>query len=204
MSVVIGIDPSFSRTACIAGDRESYAQRCFDGGKGSLYARLDDRIGRAYSLAEEAADWCASKQPQRIVIEGYAYAATQQRSHHDIVELGAILRLSLLTKCNRAQFTEVWPHILKGWASGKGNAKKDFCADAIFERYGKRFENLDLMDAYCLWRIGCQLSGIDAPRCAHEVQAVERILNPGVNQRLKKNRVAAEANARQKKLEFKP
>jgi crossover junction endodeoxyribonuclease RuvC len=203
MSVIIGLDPSFKRTACVVGDRLRHDDREFDAGQGSYYASLEDRIARAYALAAEVADWCRSKAPALIAIEGYSFYSNKP-GHSDIIEYGGLLRLELLKACSDARFLEIPPTSVKRWACGKGNADKPYMADAIRERYRIAFPNFDQMDAWCVWRMACQYEGMIAAHAAHELDAVQSLLNPKQKAKAKRDKKRAKklADAKQKKLEF--
>lgn len=202
--MILGIDHSFSCTACIAGDGMGGAshgnQSTFSGGSISFGSPMDIRINRAGRLAVDVATWCSQFKPELIVIEAYAFASRTQ-FHHDIVEGGGILRNELHKVC-RAKYLEIAPAKLKIWASGHGHAKKEFMADAIESRYGIRMLSHDLLDAWCLWKMGCQLLGRAKPNCAHEEKAIEGVLHPVIKEQTRRPRRPTKRGARQKGFGF--
>lgn len=85
-----------------------------------------------------------------IVLEGYAYARTSQA--HQIGELGVVLRVMFHEL--GLQVLEVAPAAVKKFATGKGTAKKEDMAVAIYKRWKKEFGTNDEADAYILAKIG--------------------------------------------------
>lgn len=90
-----------------------------------------------------------------VVIEGYAYAMANQA--HQIGELGGVLRTMFYEM--GLKWVEVNPSLVKKYATGKGNAKKEEIAVAIYKRWGREFPTNDEADAFVLASIGQSLAG---------------------------------------------
>lgn len=85
-----------------------------------------------------------------VVLEGYAFARPNQA--HQIGELGGVLRVMLHEM--GIEVLEVAPAAVKKYATGKGNAKKEEVAVAIYKRWGQEFKTNDEADAFVLATIG--------------------------------------------------
>ena len=85
--------------------------------------------------------------PERVAIEGYAYARANQA--HQIGELGGVVRLLLHDM--GVPYTEVPPSSLKKWATGKGNADKDTMLETAIRKYAFEGHGNDEADAWLLY-----------------------------------------------------
>jgi len=85
-----------------------------------------------------------------VLLEGYAYSKGDKA--HQIGELGGVLRV-MFWKMD-LKVIEVAPSALKKFATGKGNAKKEDIAVAIYKRWGREFKTNDEADAFVLTQIG--------------------------------------------------
>lgn len=85
-----------------------------------------------------------------VVLEGYAYAMANQA--HQIGELGGVIRV-MLTEAE-IKWIEVNPSLVKKFATGRGNAKKEEIAVAIYKKWGQEFSSNDEADAFVLATIG--------------------------------------------------
>lgn len=85
-----------------------------------------------------------------VVIEGYAFAMANQA--HQMGELGGVLRVMFYEL--GLHVLEVNPSLVKKFATGKGAAKKEEMAVAIFKRFGREFRTNDEADAFVLALIG--------------------------------------------------
>lgn len=105
-------------------------------------------------------------QPQRVMVEGYAYCKNIN-SFVILVELGTAIRL-MLHRNNWAWY-DVTPATLKKWTTGKGNASKNDMAQAVWHKWCYTSESDDIVDAIALARLGqlpseelLKISGITA------------------------------------------
>lgn len=77
---------------------------------------------------------------------------------HQIGELGGVIRV-MLTEVG-IKWIEVNPSLVKKFATGRGNAKKEEIAIAIYKRWGREFLSNDEADAFVLAVIGQALVGL--------------------------------------------
>lgn len=105
----------------------------------------------------------AVKGANLVVIEGYALSHGHQA--HAKGELGGVLRVMLYEA--GLPILEVPPAQVKKFATGRGNAKKEEMAVAIYKRWGREFPNNDEADAYVLARIG---EALNSPIMSYDVK----------------------------------
>jgi crossover junction endodeoxyribonuclease RuvC len=92
-------------------------------------------------------------QPDVAFIENYALG--MKKSPQGIIlqiEIGTILRYVLTT--NKIPWRLVGPKTLKKWVTGNGNAGKPDMADHALKAWGFKSSSDDLVDAYCLAKMG--------------------------------------------------
>lgn len=138
---IVGIDLSLTATGIAFADgttttispRTQGAQRLID---------IRDAIGIALDVADGA--------PDLVLIEGYAFARTNQA--HQVGEIGGIVRVRLYEECLEYPdmgWAIVPPAKLKKFATGTGTATKTAMIVAARERLG--FAGLDDNQADALW-----------------------------------------------------
>lgn len=88
--------------------------------------------------------------PHLVLMEGYAYARANQA--HQLGELGGVLRLWLHEQ--RIPYVEIPPAVLKGYATGKGNASKDDVFAETIRRLGYQGSDNNEADALVLATMG--------------------------------------------------
>jgi Holliday junction resolvasome RuvABC endonuclease subunit len=117
-----------------------------------------ERVERYEKLIRGTLQAALAIRPGLVLIEGYAYGAGAQHGHHDIVELGGVLRweLSKLTTC---PIIEVAPATLKKFACGDGKAKKPLMVSTLASKHGRQFLTDDAADAFALCQLGLALTG---------------------------------------------
>ena len=103
---------------------------------------------RLIEIRERIRETCAGA--SLVVLEGYAFAQASQA--HQLGELGGVLRTMFFEM--GMEVLEVGPGQLKKFASGRGNAKKEEMAVAIYKRWGREFVTNDEADAFVLVQIG--------------------------------------------------
>lgn len=118
-----------------------------------------------------------------VAIEGYAFAKPNQA--HQIGELGGVLRV-MLTELG-IKWIEVAPSQVKKFATGKGNAKKEEIAVAIYKRWGREFPTNDEADAFVLAVIGqamadCYFDNLTA----FQREVIEELRNPKAKKKASK------------------
>lgn len=98
-----------------------------------------------------------------VVIEGVAMMSHNTTSLVQLSGLNYLVRKK--ARDNGIPFLIIPPSSLKKFIAGKGNAKKEEMMQATSERYGQKFTDDDLNDAYSLALVGetisCKLPVID-------------------------------------------
>lgn len=117
-----------------------------------------ERCDRYERLIRGTVQAVVAHQPGLVLIEGYAYAAGAQHGHHDVIELGGVLRfeLSRRTSC---PIVEVAPTTLKKFTTGDGKAPKPFMVSELARKHSRRFTTDDQADAFALCQLGLALTG---------------------------------------------
>jgi len=109
-----------------------------------------------------------------VAIEEYAFAMANQA--HQMGELGGVLRV-MLTEAG-VRWIEVAPAQVKKFATGRGNAKKEEMAVAIYKRWGREYKSNDEADAFVLALIGrAYLIGM-TDVTAFQVEVIQELRNP--------------------------
>lgn len=172
MSVtVLGIDPSLTNTGLCWGngpnnhttDRVSYKIP-----KGTNIKEVINRTVRACIMAEDVGSIAYQNSPVISFIESYSFGSRNGGEY--LGEYGGLLRKELMETSEK--IVEVAPTMVKKFATGKGNAKKEVIIGHVQKRWGVLFENSDEADAYVLYRIGLCYAGI----CEPENQAQREVL----------------------------
>ncbi len=114
-----------------------------------------------------------------VAIEGYAFAMANQA--HQMGELGGVLRVMLFEM--GLKVLEVAPSQVKKFATGKGSAKKEEMAVAIYKRWGREFRTNDEADAFVLAMIGrAYLIGM-TDVTAFQVEVIGELRSPKVRRK---------------------
>lgn len=90
--------------------------------------------------------------PTHICMEGYAFSRGRVGRVFDLAELGGCMKLLFLSK--GLPIILVPPTTLKIYASGEGNAKKEFVMKEIKARWKRSFVSSDMADAFALQKFG--------------------------------------------------
>jgi crossover junction endodeoxyribonuclease RuvC len=143
--VVMGIDPKVTGTGvAVIKDGSLIFNQTITSKKEGLFRALDieEKILQLYKRFN-----C-----DIVVIEGYGFASKKIVT---TAELVGILKRAFLKEVDPVpQIVIVAPTQLKQFATGKGNAKKEFIMLEIFKRWGVEFETDDEADAFVLAKIG--------------------------------------------------
>lgn len=109
-----------------------------------------------------------ARESHRVIIEQYAFSTNLAYKDAN-VELGGIVRYHL-QKMGHVPI-EVGPSQLKKFVTGKGKAEKFEMIEAIERRYGIRFEDDNMADAFGLAQIGAALESSEEceAQCQREV-----------------------------------
>jgi crossover junction endodeoxyribonuclease RuvC len=167
---IVGIDASLTGTGVAVLD-------------GSLRTeRIESKLtgpARLFEIRNRVREIVASKTSPSgadlVVIEGYAFAKPMQA--HQVGELGGVLRLMLFE--TGIPWIEVAPSQVKKFATGRGNAKKEEMAVAIFKRFGREFRSNDEADAFVLAVIGQALAGCHFDNLtAFQREVIDELRNP--------------------------
>lgn len=152
--IYLGVDASWTATALCALsfpdgiERRDESLICTDPKNWpNDYARLQHIGERFFSFVENV-------QPSYIAIEGYSFGSRQGREAAG--ELGGHLRWMLHT--GDYGFLIVPPLTLKKFVTGKGQGKKEQMMMHTFKRWGYEATDNNACDAYCLSRLGWQIS----------------------------------------------
>jgi Holliday junction resolvasome RuvABC endonuclease subunit len=108
-------------------------------------------FGRLQSIAYEFDRTVEIWKPDFAVIEGYAFVKNID-SFVRLVEVGTVMRQILHKR--KIPWVDVDPRTLKKWTTGIGAADKELMAKAVFEKWGFKNPNTDLVDGYALARLG--------------------------------------------------
>lgn len=143
MTVVAGIDPSYSCTAVVVLRDGSFAD--------SLRLKLpeEEPPARLVFVRDKVRSFLSGFQPELVAIEGYAHGAKFGREQAG--ELGGILRVTL--------WEELWPYVvvapptLKKWVTGKGVAEKSLILREVYKKWGFDAEDDNLADAFALAKL---------------------------------------------------
>lgn len=151
---VMGIDASLTATACVTLEYRP------DTPGEMIPANLEIKtvkrgVERLLYIERLVMEEIERYKPSLVVLEGYAYNATNQA--HQIGELGGVLRRALyLAKVN---LKEIPPAKVKKFATGKGNAPKEQVMLAVLRRWGWPAGSTHEADAYTLARMAAALTG---------------------------------------------
>ena len=89
--------------------------------------------------------------PSIVVMEGYAFNPRAGQSF-SLGELGGIIKR--MCAINGLRRISVAPGTLKKYVTGDGSAKKNMMLLGAFQKFGVKFTNDNVCDAYCLARLG--------------------------------------------------
>lgn len=117
-----------------------------------------ERVERYERLILGTLQAVTSHAPGLVLIEGYAYGAGAQHGHHDVIELGGVLRRELC-KRTTCPIIEVAPTTLKKFVTGDGKAPKPMMVSTLASKHGRQFLTDDAADAFALCRLGLALTG---------------------------------------------
>jgi len=190
MSTVYGIDPSLTGFAICAFRRDSDDPRS-NRFTSQPHKNLAERIARYRGLINSCLAAITSfGPPKTIFLEGYSYGSFTGNIL-DLAELGGLLRHAILSKFPNALLVEVPPHLLKQFATGKGNVKKEFVMAHVAQRYGIVFNTNDECDAFVLAQMArCHEGWADAENMTQR-KAIHTAINgkPKKEKKKKKNAV---------------
>lgn len=131
--------------------------------------RLQDLLNKVILLARGI---------ELVVIEGYSFASVHQA--HQLGELGGVIRLGLSQL--QIPVVEIAPSVLKKFATGVGNAKKESVLAEAIRRLG--FEGSDHNQADALWLLQIALTHYQLPGAVHlpkaQIEALGKVEWPPV------------------------
>jgi len=177
---VLGIDPSLSNTGLCWGrgpDEHETERISYRIPKGVSIREMKNRIVRIGVLRLQFDDFlkdnilqAGSLEPV-VMIEAYSFGSRNGGEY--LGEWGGVLRGAILGNTSRA--VEVAPTMVKKFATGKGNAKKEVIIGHVQKRWNVLFENSDEADAYVLYRIGLCYAGICEPENVAQREVIEKL-----------------------------
>lgn len=145
MSVILGIDPSFTASGLIfLQTPDNHHDEILIASKGSSTI---ERVRYVYRIINTKIE---EYKPDLIVIEAFAFSRPNQA--HQIGYLGLRIREEI----ERLNFSyiEPTPNQVKKFCSGKGNCAKELILQQVYKRWGVEFSDNNLADAYTMARLG--------------------------------------------------
>ena len=172
--LIIGVDPSLSRTAVVIGRGDEFAVNSYPSSPPTS-SSIADRFARYTRTLSPLCDWLESfigdTPPAVVAIEGYAYGAKHMREY--LGEFGGLLRYWL------GEFgtppIEIQPTTLKLFSTGKGNAEKAVVAASLAKRYGVELRTNDEYDAFGVYQIANVVAGLVDPATEYQRRAMKGI-----------------------------
>lgn len=171
---VVGIDPSLTGSAVCAWPDvpRRFTSKPADG----LSARISRYVGLAESVAKSVPF------ESLVMLEGYSFASPGNAGRW-LAEFGGILRKRLLELT--PYIVEVSPHLLKKFATGKGNSDKEALRAHVAKRWGVIHDSSDETDAFVLAQIGLCYSGQVEPENQAQREVIETLKTGGVKRKKK-------------------
>lgn len=183
--LVIGVDPSLSRTSvCVGTVDGTFAMASFTSKLQSLgrppldhIDRCEDLVGRLHGHLES---YLGERKADAIAIEGYSHGLNPSTTCQ-LAEYGGILRWHLkdFVASNRDLYN-VPPYSLKAFVGGyvgmKAGKGKLMVTTGITKEFGLVFDCDDEFDAYGLYRMGLCLAGAELGRNSQQRSSVEKVL----------------------------
>lgn len=170
--IYLGIDPGLSSLAFVAVKGDSvYHQEVF-----RSCQRGSERL---FEIEDKVKSMLLEISPSVVAIEGYSHASRFQT--HSSGELGWAIRRIL----RGYDWIVVSPSMLKKFATGKGNVKKDLILQQVYKRWGVEFNNSDLADAFVLAKVA-QAYKEDEKSTSFQKEVLESVQKEGVKSPAKK------------------
>ena len=182
--IVIGVDPSLTQTALVIGTSPTDFRVSFHRSKPlgdtvrhrvQRYDNLVASVRKEIELATINVPFVDINQnefnPCRIFVESYAYGAKINREI--LGEFGGILRWNLVDFDK--DLAEVPILSLKKFTTGKGAGQKDQMQMFCLKNWGYQPANNDECDAYCLYRLGLCVCGLDEPTNQAQREVVAKL-----------------------------
>jgi crossover junction endodeoxyribonuclease RuvC len=163
MVKICGLDPSLVATG--------YAELS-DGGEHM------DTLSVGKLKAEQRIAWIVQAITERcadaglVVMEGLSFGA-RSTSAHELAGLHWALRLAL--SVHETRYIVVAPALLKKFATGKGNAKKEVVMMDVSRRWGIRPEDSNQADAFVLAKTGACILGIEEPTTNAQREVIAKL-----------------------------
>lgn len=146
---IIGIDPSLSATGIVVLDENGSLLDAH-----AIKPKKLRGMPRLKLIRNHIKELIVREDPELILIEGYSFGS-RGRSIFNLGELGGVLRL--LFEDLELQYIDVPPTVLKKWVTGKGNADKEMMLASIEAKYGIKFDDDNIGDAFGLAKMGFEL-----------------------------------------------
>lgn len=165
MTRFVGIDPS-TKTGLVILDHTGNIIDTME-----ITSKESDP-GRMAAIINETID---NIEPHDVIaIEGFAFGAKGNAVGIQY-GLGYGMRIEMYNNC--MQYIEVSPTMLKKYASGKGNTKKDELAVHIFKRWGFEHKSDNVRDAFVLAHIArsVRMGTFDT---SYQKEVIQAILAP--------------------------
>jgi len=140
----IGVDPSLTETGVVIinDNGEALEERIIK------TSPKDGIIERRFEIIMDDIDIIRKViRTEVIYIEGLALN-TKNAKKFEMGALHHFIRFMLYKEC--IPHKVIPPKVLKKWTTGNGNAGKDKMKESCYKRFGIKYENDNLCDAYCL------------------------------------------------------
>ena len=174
MDFYIGIDASLTSTGIVVLDgMEQIYSKAIISSKVKGTERLRD-------LKKKTKEYMANfvlAQDIPVFLENYSFGSVMGGRTFSIGEWGGVLRV-LLDEMG-FKVTGIAPTMLKKFATGKGNSKKEQMLLQTFKRYGQEFDNNDLCDAFCMAMLCYRYSNMDKLKLSADEKEIFKKIGKG-------------------------
>lgn len=141
----VGIDISYTNTAICYQYADQVFTRCFKFEKEN-YSQIRKQIKIIVAELQHHNTRC-------IAIEDYSYASKRTSGIIHAGELGGLIKSRLKCKFKNLPIVMVPPTVLKKYASGSGQSKKEELRLHVYKKWGFEAKTNDEIDAYVLAKI---------------------------------------------------
>ena len=167
--VILGLDISIANTGYCIGIDDIPHKTGLIQTKAKQYSdkKVLDDVHRVEFIFNEIIELLSSrvnhKSIDKVVLEGYAMSARNTSSLTTLCEIGGLVKNYL--KVRDIPFIIAPPTVVKKFATGKGNCKKDVVIKEVYKRWDFDTDNDNIADAYVLMQIGrAHFHKLPAPR----------------------------------------
>lgn len=154
----LGLDPSTHTGWCLLRKDGTFTA-------GEVWFRAKTGMERIVAFSDWMTEFLEVNPVELVTIEGYGYA--NAHTLVTLVEIGTVLRM--MVYLNNVKMINVAPNVLKKFATGTGNAKKELIMREVYRRWGFEAKTNNEADAFVLAQIGAMLaSGMEGATKAQQ------------------------------------